>query len=224
MPRLSDLLLKSRRKRTAWTPEGSNDGLLDILSNVVGVMALVGSLTGVIAANSALNIQAPMSKKSTRSFHLVQVSANGLWDLQPAVTRMTELDRERGEEVRRCQQLLPAEQKLCNAQLDGWARNENICEVSMEISHANGLIRAAGQPTISAAEIKNNPERLDTFMKGLSENKEALFIVLEKTGFDQYRKIKAKAIQHEVPLGWEPWYSGDPIYFWGNSGRALMVQ
>ena len=224
MPRLSDLLLKSRRKRTAWTPEGSNDGLLDILSNVVGVMALVGSLTGVIAANSALNIQAPMSKKSTRSFHLVQVSANGLWDLQPAVTRMTELDRERGEEVRRCQQLLPAEQKLCNAQLDGWARNENIGEVSMEISHANGLIRAAGQPTISAAEIKNNPERLDDFMKGLAENKEALFIVLEKTGFDQYRKIKAKAIQHEVPLGWEPWYAGDPIYFWGNSGRALMVQ
>ena len=224
MPRLSDLLLKNRRKRKGWVPEGSTDGLLDILSNVVGVMALVGSLTGVIAANSALNIQAPMSKKSTRSFHLVQVSANGLWDLQPAVTRMTELDRERGEEVRRCQQLLPAEQKLCNAQLDGWARNENIGEVSMEISHANGLIRAAGQPTISAAEIKNNPERLDDFMKGLSENKEALFIVLEKTGFDQYRKIKAKAIQHEVPLGWEPWYAGDPIYFWGNSGRALMVQ
>ncbi|WP_413297333.1 hypothetical protein [Synechococcus sp. MIT S9452] len=224
MPRLSDLLLKNRRKRKGWVPEGSTDGLLDILSNVVGVMALVGSLTGVIAANSALNIQAPMSKKSTRSFHLVQVSANGLWDLQPAVTRMTELDRERGEEVRRCQQLLPAEQKLCNAQLDGWARNENIGQVSMEISHANGLIRAAGQPTISAAEIKNNPERLDAFMKGLSENKEALFIVLEKTGFDQYRKIKAKAIQHEVPLGWEPWYAGDPIYFWGNSGRALMVQ
>ena len=224
MPRLSDLLLKSRRKRTAWTPEGSNDGLLDILSNVVGGMALVGSLPGVIAANSALNIQAPMSKKSTRSFHLVQVSANGLWDLQPAVNRMTELDRERGEEVRRCQQLLPAEQKLCNAQLDGWSRNENIGQVSMEISHANGLIRAAGQPTISAAEIKNNPERLDAFMKGLAKNKEALFIVLEKTGFDQYRKIKAKAIQHEVPLGWEPWYAGDPIYFWGNSGRALMVQ
>ena len=224
MPRLSDLLLKNRRKRKGWVPEGSTDGLLDILSNVVGVMALVGSLTGVIAANSALNIQAPMSKKSTRSFHLVQVSANGLWDLQPAVNRMTELDRERGEEVRRCQQLLPAEQKLCNAQLDGWARNENIGQVSMEISHANGLIRAAGQPTISAAEIKNNPERLDAFMKGLSENKEALFIVLEKTGFDQYRKIKAKAIQHEVPLGWEPWYAGDPIYFWGNSGRALMVQ
>ena len=224
MPRLSDLLLKNRRKRKGWVPEGSTDGLLDILSNVVGVMALVGSLTGVIAANSALNIQAPMSKESARSFHLVQVSANGLWDLQPAVKRMTELDRERGEEVRRCQQLLPAEQKLCNAQLDGWARNEKIGQVSMEISHSNGLIRVAGAPSITAAQIKNDPEALDSFMKTLSDNNEALFVVLEKTGFEQYRKIKAKAIEHKVPLGWEPWYSGDPIYFWGNAGRSLMVQ
>ena len=217
-------MLRRRNRRGGSDIQGSSDGLLDILSNVVGVMALVGSLTGVIAATSALNIQAPMSQGSSKTFHLVQVSANGLWDLQPAVNRMTELDRERGDEVRRCQQLLPAEQQLCNAQLDGWARNEKIGEVSMEISHANGLIRAAGQPTISAAEIKNNPERLDDFMKGLSENREALFIVLEKTGFDQYRKIKAKAIQHEVPLGWEPWYGGDPIYFWGNSGRKMTVQ
>ena len=218
------LLLRRRNRRGVAEGQGSSDGLLDILSNVVGVMALVGSLTGVIAATSALNIQAPMSQGSSKSFHLVQVSANGLWDLQPAVNRMTELDRERGEEVRRCQQLLPAEQRICNQSLDGWSRNENIGSVAMEISHSNGLIRAAGQPTISAAEIQNNPERLDAFMKGLAKNKEALFIVLEKTGFDQYRKIKAKAIQNEVPLGWEPWYAGDPIYFWGNSGRALMVQ
>ena len=37
MPRLSDLLLKSRRKRTAWTPEGSNDGLLDILLSLIHI-------------------------------------------------------------------------------------------------------------------------------------------------------------------------------------------
>ena len=224
MSRLDQLLLRRRRRRSAWTPEGSNDGLLDILSNVVGVMALVGSLTGVIAANSALNIQAPMSKESARSFHLVQVSANGLWDLQPAVNRMTELDRERGEEVHRCQQLLPAEQQICNQSLDGWSRNENIGSVAMEISHSNGLIRVAGAPSITAAQIKNEPEALDAFMQALADNDEALFVVLEKTGFEQYRKIKAKAIEHKVPLGWEPWYSGDPIYFWGNSGRSLMVQ
>ena len=186
-------------------------------------MALVGSLTGVIAANSALNIQAPMSKKSTRSFHLVQVSANGLWDLQPAVNRMTELDRERGEEVRRCQQLLPAEQKLCNAQLDGWAATKTSAKSAWR-SPCQWLDSRSWSAHDFSGGDQEQPERLDDFMKGLAENKEALFIVLEKTGFDQYRKIKAKAIQHEVPLGWEPWYAGDPIYFWGNSGRALMVQ
>ena len=218
------LLMRRRNRRGGAEVQGSSDGLLDILSNVVGVMALVGSLTGVIAATSALNIQAPMSQGSSRTFHLVQVSANGLWDLQPAVKRMTELDRERGEEVRRCQQLLPAEQKLCNQALDGWKRNENIGSVAMEISHANGLIRAAGEPSISAAQMTNDPEALDAFMKTLSDNNEALFVVLEKTGFAQYRKLKAKAIEYKVPLGWEPWYSGDPIYFWGNAGRSLMVQ
>ena len=218
------LLMRRRNRRGGAEVQGSSDGLLDILSNVVGVMALVGSLTGVIAATSALNIQAPMSQGSSRTFHLVQVSANGLWDLQPAVNRMTELDRERGEEVRRCQQLLPAEQQQCNQRLDGWKRSEQIGPVAMDISHANGLIRAEGQPTISAADIKNKPERLESFFQDLATRNEALFIVLEKTGFENYRKIKAKAIQHKVPLGWEPWYGGDPIYFWGNAGRSLMLQ
>ena len=218
------LLLRRRNRRGGSDVQGSSDGLLDILSNVVGVMALVGSLTGVIAATSALNIQAPMSQGSSRRFHLVQVSANGLWDLQPAVDRMTALDRERGNEVRLCQQLLPAEQALCNSRLDGWSRNEQIGSVAMEISHVNGLIRPAGAPSITAAQIKNEPEALDAFMQTLADNNEALFVVLEKTGFEQYRKLKAKAIEYKVPLGWEPWYSGDPIYFWGNSGRSLMVQ
>ena len=138
--------------------------------------------------------------------------------------RMTELDRERGEEVRRCQQLLPAEAKLCNQALDGWERSEQIGPVAMDISHANGLIRTDGEPSITAAQMTNEPEALDAFMKTLADNNEALFVVLEKTGFAQYRKLKAKAIEHKVPLGWEPWYSGDPIYFWGNAGRSLMVQ
>ena len=177
-------MLRRRNRRGGSDIQGSSDGLLDILSNVVGVMALVGSLTGVIAATSALNIQAPMSQGSSKTFHLVQVSANGLWDLQPAVNRMTELDRERGEEVRRCQQLLPAEERICNQSLDGWSRNENIGSVAMEISHSNGLIRAAGAPSITAAQIKNEPEALDAFMQALADNNEALFVVLEKTGLE----------------------------------------
>ena len=51
------LLLKRRRRRGGGDGlADSSDGLMDILSNVVGVMALIGSLTGIFATSSALNI------------------------------------------------------------------------------------------------------------------------------------------------------------------------
>jgi hypothetical protein len=51
-----------------------------------------------------------------------------------------------------------------------------------------------------------------------------VFVVLENDGFEAYRAIKAKAQQHGVRLGWEPWMKGEPIYFWGQGGRSLTVQ
>ena len=92
-PSPSILLLRRRSRRTNSQLTDSSDGLMDILSNVVGVMALVGSLTGVFAATSSLNIQAPMQRKADRNFWMIQTSKEGVWDLQPAVKRMTELDR-----------------------------------------------------------------------------------------------------------------------------------
>ena len=47
------LLLRRRRRGTGTQTSDSSDGLMDILSNVVGVMALVGSLTGVLAQRAA---------------------------------------------------------------------------------------------------------------------------------------------------------------------------
>ena len=76
------LLLRRRIRRGGGDgPGDSSDGLMDILSNVVGVMALIGSLTGIFATSSALNIQAPMQQKSSRNFLLLQASKDGLWDL-----------------------------------------------------------------------------------------------------------------------------------------------
>ena len=85
------LLLRRRRRRAVEQMADSSDGLMDVLSNVVGVMALVGSLTGVFAATSSLNIQAPMQKKADRNFWMLQASKDGIWDLQPAVNRMANL-------------------------------------------------------------------------------------------------------------------------------------
>ena len=219
------LLLKRRSRRGGGDGLGdSSDGLMDILSNVVGVMALIGSLTGIFATSSALNIQAPMQQKSSRNFVLLQAAKEGVWDLQPAVEQMVKLDRQRASEVNRCEQLLPPEKEACDRELDGWKREAQVGPIGMSVSHANGLIRRNGPPTMLANDLKKKEGWLDQTMQRLAKDKKAVFVVLENDGFEAYRAIKNKALQYKVPIGWEPWYKDDPIYFWGNSGRNLTVQ
>ena len=78
------LLLRRRRRRAIEQMADSSDGLMDVLSNVVGVMALVGSLTGVFAATSSLNIQAPMQERQTVTFGCFrrQKMVSGIYSLQ----------------------------------------------------------------------------------------------------------------------------------------------
>jgi len=219
------LLLKRRSRRGGGDgPGDSSDGLMDILSNVVGVMALIGSLTGIFATSSSLNIQAPMQQKSSRNFVLLQAAKEGVWDLQPAVEQMVKLDRQRASEVNRCEQLLPPEKEACDRELDGWKREAQVGPIGMSVSHANGLIRRNGPPTVLATDLKKNEGWLDQTMQRLAKEKKAVFVVLENDGFEAYRAIKNKALEYKVPIGWEPWYKDDPIYFWGNSGRNLTVQ
>ena len=219
------LLLKRRSRRGGGDGLGdSSDGLMDILSNVVGVMALIGSLTGIFATSSALNIQAPMQQKSSRNFVLLQAAKEGVWNLQPAVEQMVKLDRQRASEVNRCEQLLPPVKEACDRELDGWRREAQVGSVGMSVSHANGLLRRNGPPTVLATDLKQKDGWLDQTMKRLAKEKKAVFVVLENDGFEAYRAIKNKALEYKVPIGWEPWYKDDPIYFWGNSGRNLTVQ
>ena len=219
------LLLRRRSRRGGGDGLGdSSDGLMDILSNVVGVMALIGSLTGIFATSSALNIQAPMQQKSSRNFVLLQAAKEGVWDLQPAVEQMVKLDRQRASEVNRCEQLLPPEKEACDRELDGWKREAQVGPIGMSVSHANGLIRRNGPPTVPATDLKKKEGWLDQTMQRLAKDKKAVFVVLENDGFEAYRAIKNKALEYQVPIGWEPWYKDDPIYFWGNSGRNLTVQ
>ena len=127
------LLLKRRRSKISSLQDSSSDGLLDLLSNVLGVLVLVSSLTGVLAATSALNIQAPMRTETKKQFWMLQASEDGIWDLQPAVKRMTNLDQERVELVRKCDNLLGLESQLCRQELDQWRIEEQVNGVKMKI-------------------------------------------------------------------------------------------
>ena len=217
------ILLRKKGKKSSSGLADSSDSLLDLLCNVVGVLVLVSSLAGVFAATSAVNIQAPMKKETKKQFWTLQAAKEGVWDLQPAINRMAELDRERAKEVRNCENLLSPELEICNSKLNGWKKEEQINGISMTISHEKGQILRSQDPSIDS-ESEELRDWLDKLMKKLSTNDQAVFIVLEASGYKMYREIKRAARKNKVPIGWEPWYKDDPINFWGNSGRNMTIQ
>lgn len=218
------LLLSRSRRQRANAVASDDNGLLDILTNVVGVLALVTSLTAIFAAASSLNIQTPMAVQTKQRLYLLQASKDGVWDLQPAVERMTTLDRERVAAVKRCQAEDAAAQGPCQRSLDGWSRSGEVASIRYSVSHREGIIQKQGAPTSVAADLKKPGQWLDQKFRELAQQKQAVFVLVEADGFDTYRSIKAMAQLQGLRLGWEPWYKGDPIYFWGNTGRSLTVQ
>jgi len=221
------LLLKRRGRPQPQTRQSDDTGLLDTLTNVVGVLALITSLMSIFAAAGSLNIQAPMARRSQQGFHLLQASAAGIWDLQPAANQMLQAHRERVAAVKRCTSLqnAPAQQQQCNAALDGWSRQQLVGPIRVSVSHTQGSLQRVGPPTVPAAQLKTGSNAwLDTTMAALARDKQAVFVVLESDGFATYRAIKAKAQQHGVRLGWEPWNTGTAVNFWSNAGRSLTVQ
>jgi hypothetical protein len=221
------LLLRRRGHLRDQALKSDDTGLLDTLTNVVGVMALITSLMSIFAAAGSLNIQAPMARRSQQGFHLLQASAAGIWDLQPAANQMLQADRERVAAVKRCTSLqnAPAQQQQCNAALDGWSRQQLVGPIRVNVSHGQGSLQRVGPPTVPAAQLKGSGSAwLDTTMAALARDKQAVFVVLESDGFSTYRAIKAKAQQHGVRLGWEPWNAGTAVNFWSNAGRSLTVQ
>ena len=225
MTKLSSLLLLRRRRRDSSESRGGDmDGLMDTLSNVVGVMALITSLTGVFAASSAINIQAPMQKQTKQRFTLLQASKDGIWNLQPAVNKMVEYDQARIVALKKCLALQAIEQQQCKQLLDGWSKADQVESIQLSVSNANGLIRRNGAPSVASGNQVALDNYLDRVMREQADQNQAVFVVLEPDGYPLYRAIKRKANQYKVPIGWEPWYAGDPIYFWGNAGRLLTLQ
>ena len=84
---------------------------------------LVSSLTGVLAATSATKLNANRNKETVLD---VASLKDGIWDLQPAVKRMTDLDQERVDLVRKCDNLLGLESQLCEKELDQWGIEEQV--------------------------------------------------------------------------------------------------
>lgn len=218
------LLLRRRGCQKEKGLRSDDTGLLDTLTNVVGVLALITSLLSIFAAAGSLTIQAPMARKSEQGYYLLQVNSAGIWDLQPALTRMLSIDQERVAAVKRCGTLPLQSKQNCNTALDGWFRQEQLGPIRLSVSHNQGSLQRVGPPTVSLDNLSMSGSWLDIVLAKLARDNKALFVVLENDGFETYRVIKSKAQNYGVRLGWEPWNSNQSVNFWSSAGRSLTVQ
>jgi hypothetical protein len=200
-----------------------HDGILDVLANLVGVLVLVGALTAILAANSAMKIKTPLARNTKKDFVMLQVGKQGVWDLQAAQDRMFRLEKDRVNGWKRCLNLSMYELIYCAESMQSWAASETVGQVRVVVSNEDTYITRKTTPTESASNLGKDGSWIRVKIKEAAAKNKALFVILEKEGFANFRMVRSIAGEHGLQLGWEPWNTGEPIHF-GGGGRNMNVQ
>lgn len=220
------MIRKKRRGRSlqnTGSVPADHDGILDVLANLVGVLVLVGALTAVLAANSAMKIKTPLARDTKKEFVMLQVGKSGIWDLQSAQDRMFRLEKDRVNGWKRCLDLSIYELIACADSMQGWAVSEAVGQVKVVVSNEDTYIARSSTPTESSSIMNNDGSWLRTKVIEAAKKNKALFVILEKEGFANFRIVRSIAAEHSLQLGWEPWNTGESIHF-GSGGRNMNIQ
>ena len=82
--------------------DSSNDGILDVLANTVGILILIGVLGALAVANSVFDIYAPINRDAKKYVHLFHVSEAGIWNLDPAREALINIDKNKNLFKKNC--------------------------------------------------------------------------------------------------------------------------
>lgn len=200
-----------------------HDGILDVLANLVGVLVLVGALTAILAANSAMKIKTPLARNTKKDFVMLQVGQQGVWDLQAAQDRMFRLEKDRANGWKKCLNLSLYELIYCVDRMQSWAASESVGQVKVVVSNKDTYISRSSTPTESTKNMDKDGSWIRIKVKEAADKDKAIFIILEKEGFANFRVIRSIAAEHALQFGWEPWNTGESIHF-GSGGRNMNVQ
>jgi hypothetical protein len=107
--------------------------------------------------------------------------------------------------------------------MQGWAASESVGQVKVVVSNEDTYIARSSTPTESSSIMNSNGSWLRMKVKEAADKNKALFVILEKEGFANFRIVRSIAAEHGLQLGWEPWNTGESIHF-GGSGRNMNIQ
>lgn len=219
-----------RRKATnggGLPPE--QDGMLDVLANLVGVLTLVGALSATVAVNTSIRIRTPLAQETNNEFLMLQSGEDGIWDLQPARDRMWQLDNQMAAGYKACLNYSTSTYRgawrflNCVERMDRWSTSEKVGSAFVSVNRYGSSIQRSEEPTISTRDLEEDDAYLRNLLSKAAKDNKAIFVILEKEGFESYRKIRSIAAENNLQVGWEPWETGEPISF-GSGGRSMRVQ
>ena len=214
--------MRRSRFRSTRAPEES-DGILDILANLVGVLTLVGALSSIVAANAAIKIKTPMSRETSQEFHLIVAGSSGLYDMQPA----------REAAMIQYKALRSRKQSCFRYSLYGVItclnREKNFFHTDSR-GEASYTVRGDGTILIDRKHLPSIDFRGDSpdqeteaFIRKIKTSGKAIYVLLEKEGFDAYRSLKVAAQSQGVDIGWTTWGTQSTISI-GSGGRSMTIQ
>lgn len=253
-----------RRRRKAAAVGGlppDQDGIMDVLANLVGVLTLVAALSAIVVVNASLRIRTPLAQETYKEFVVFQAGEAGIWDLQPA--------RDLGNKLRRAVvasgvswvcldydysnyfysrrydiNCIEKQTKSINEEYS-FARSQvksalvdiifdsdryfsynigNFYENSLDLFKSLEVrTQRSGKPTYAIEDLEKDDGSLRRRLNQAAAENKAIFVLLEKEGFAAYQKIRSVAAANNLQVGWEPWGTGEPV-FWVTEGRSMNVQ
>jgi len=215
-----------RRKRSnrsiLGNAPGDHDGILDVLANLVGVVTLVGALSAIVAANTAVKIKTPMSRSTEQDFVLLVAGARGIWNLQPAKEALLVAQRQRISQMRSCLGYGLYGMVACFDRVKYRTYANQVGAARYRLNDSEIFLHRVGEPDIYQ-EANEADSKINKFVDSIKKSNKAIFVLLEREGFKSYRELRSVAAEAEVDLGWEPWTTNGKVYF-GGGGRTMTVQ
>ncbi len=254
-----------RRRRKAAAVGGlppDQDGIMDVLANLVGVLTLVAALSAIVVVNASLRIRTPLAQETYKEFVVLQAGEAGIWDLQPARDLGHELRRAVGSKVSWVCLDYDYSNYFYSLRYDINCIEKQTKSINEEYSFAKSQIKSAlvdiifdsdryflnnignyyenlldilksleirtqrsGKPTYAIEDLEKDDSSLRRRLNQAAAENKAIYVILEKEGFAAYQKIRSVAAANNLQVGWEPWGTGEPV-FWVSrgEGRSMNVQ
>ena len=147
--------LKKFHQNKSINFDSSNDGILDVLANTVGILILIGVLGALAVANSVFDIYAPINRDARKYVHLFHISESGIWNVEPARQALINIDKKKNLFRNNCIK-------------DGYSKNYCI-EKASKFNNSGYIsnVRYVFNDSYQYVERDNNPEFAITGFSGI---------------------------------------------------------